>query len=232
MKQVLSTLVIHDMKNSLALLEMDLERLNHRKNVPMEAKDAYLRCLELKSRLINFLTVYKSEQFELEPCMVEVDITDFLEELVDTGPSKIQAQKRHITLCLTEAKISSEVKYAGIGHFDAYLIGLALESALNNAVRFARHAVNIWFEQSQHSLNFLVSDDGHGIGTETQGADSPSTGLGLELCRAVAKCHHGQISLVNAHGGGALFNMKLAQRSYSRLRPPRCALPACERDPS
>ena len=212
MRQVLSALVIHDMKNSLTLLEMDLERLNHRKNAPSEGRDAYLRCLELKGRLINFLTLYKSEHLKLEPAIVEVDVNEFLEELLITGPSKIQAEKRHVTLCLAEAKISSEVKYRGIANFDAYLVGLALESAMNNAVRYAQHQVHIWFEQEKHSLCFLVLDDGHGICTEhlTQGVESPSTGLGLELCKAVAKCHHGQIALVNAPGGGALFRLSIA----------------------
>ena len=47
MDQAISTLVMHDIKNSLALLEADLEQLNHRADAPDEARKAYQRCIEL-----------------------------------------------------------------------------------------------------------------------------------------------------------------------------------------
>ena len=214
MDQSLSALVMHDIKNSLALLEADLEQLNHRPDVPDEARKAYQRCIELKNRLISFLTLYKHEQGRLKPNINEVELAEFLEDMIAGSASAAMSEKHgraiEVNVAEDRIKIAPAVRHKGLASFDEYLVDIALESALNNAVRYAASKVDIWFEQEVGKLTFFVQDDGPGLNTAEAPADKPSsTGLGLSLCNAVTEAHGGgSVQLGNAPGGGALFTME------------------------
>lgn len=213
MDQALAVLVVHDIKNSLALLEADLEQLNHRPDMPEEAHKAYQRCIELKNRLISFLTLYKHEQGRLKPNLAEIELSEFLEDMISGSQSATMAGKHGHTIEVqfdeARVRIAAGVKHKGIATLDEYLLDLALESAINNAIRYASSKVDIWFEQEADGVTFFVQDDGPGLNaTETQADKPSSTGLGLSLCNAVTEAHGGgEVSLVNASGGGALFRM-------------------------
>jgi signal transduction histidine kinase len=221
MQKELAALVAHDIKNSLALLEVDLEQLNHHDGLPVEARRAYQRCVELKERLIAFLTLYKSEQGNLRTAVREVDLLEFLEELIASSQSVMLGANKHghpieVSMAESRIRVAPDVKHRGIGFFDEYLLDMALESALNNAVRFAHARVELWFEQTTESLVFHVQDDGPGIEVQQGGAEravaehSSSTGLGIALCRAVVAAHGpGCVTLENAPGGGAAFTLAL-----------------------
>ena len=219
MQKILSALVVHDIKNALALLEIDLEQLNHHEGVPIEGQRAYRRCIELKSRLMSFLTLYKHDQSGLKPMVSEVDLTDFLEDLVCDSQSVMMGENHHghpIAVRVDHDRIKDAAPDRGFGFFDENLVELALESALNNALRYAHHQVSIWFEQGVDALAFKVLDDGVGVGVVDDmmqrkvAAKSSSTGLGLALCKAVAEAHgNGAVSLESQAGGGTLFTMTL-----------------------
>lgn len=216
----LSALVVHDIKNSLALLEIDLEQLNHHPDVPPEGRKAYQRCMELKNRLINFLTLYKHDQGGLRPNLREVELTEFLEDMAGSSLSAAMSARhgRSIAVRVDRKKvgIAPDVKLKGSAWFDEYLVDMALESALNNAVRYAQSGVDIWFEQRADSVTFFVLDDGPGVTlVEEVEQRAPldhasSTGLGLALCKAVAAAHGaGSVLLTNAPDRGALFMLEL-----------------------
>lgn len=210
MQQALSTLVIHDIKNSLALLEADLEQLNHHPGMPEEAQRAYQRCAELKQRLVTFLTLYKHEQFGLQPNLVEVDLLEFLQDTLDISPSASGKHGHAFDLEVDESRIriAPGVKHGGTAQLDEYLSGMAIESALNNAVRYAAGHVKLWFEQDADRVIFCVQDDGPGLNHPS--GNAPSTGVGVALCQAVAEAHGGgTVSLTDAPDGGALFKLTL-----------------------
>jgi K+-sensing histidine kinase KdpD len=98
-----------------------------------------------------------------------------------------------------------------IGFFDENLVGMALEAALQNAGRFARSRIELGCRGEGGELVFSVRDDGPGLGTEEE---KPSTGLGMELCGAIAQAHargekRGTASLFNRPEGGAAFELRL-----------------------
>lgn len=216
MEKTLLALVVHDLKNALALLEIDLEQLNQHRDVPPEGMRAYGRCIELKNKMISFLTVYKHEKSGLNPILVEVDLFEFLEDLVSNSQSAMLAENHHghkITLRVAYDRIKSGGETIFL---DENLVELALESALNNAVRYAHHKIEVWFEQDADAVIFKVLDDGVGVGVVDEmmqrkiAEKSSSTGLGLALCEAVAGAHgSGAVLLESAAGGGALFTMTL-----------------------
>lgn len=219
MQEYLSALVIHDIKNSLALLELELEQLNHHADLPVEARQAYRRCVELKGRLMSFLTLYKQEHGGIQADIREVEVLRFLEDLIVTSQSVQMGGRKHgrelqVVVAESRIQIAPDIKLKGIANFDENLLDLALESALSNAVRYARSRVEIWFDQSAQGLIFHVQDDGpgvgldHGVAQRSKSENASSTGLGLALCQAVADAHgEGSVTLVNASGGGALFSI-------------------------
>lgn len=219
MQKALSALVVHDIKNALALLEIDLEQLNHHEGVPEEGRRAYRRCLDLKNRLINFLTLYKHDQTGLTPLLGEIDLCEFTEDVVRNSQSAMMAENHHgheITVRADFSRMKTGGGRAGIGVFDENLVELAIESALNNAVRYAHREVSVWFEQQDDQVVFRVQDDGAGVGIVDRlvqrkvAEKSSSTGLGLALCRAVAEVHgSGHVELESLPGGGTLFSLTL-----------------------
>ena len=220
MRDTLSVMVIHDIKNSLALLEADLEQLNHRDDASEESRRAYKHCIELKNRLINFLTLYKLEHSGLKPNIVEVELVEFLQDIIDGSQSVMMGKKhgRAIEVLIDEEKIkiNPKVKHKGVASFDEYLVDIAIESALNNAVRFAASYVSIWFEQTESNLSFFVYDDGPGVIKSAHNEPKAyaekelSTGLGQSLCLAVTKAHGGgKVTLESVPEGGALFCLEL-----------------------
>lgn len=219
MERILSALVVHDIKNALALLEIDLEQLNHHPDIPVEGRHAYHRCIELKNRLVSFLTLYKHDQSGLQPVPVEVDLAEFVNDLVRNSQSAMMAEMHHgHPICVRAAteRMKSGGAGSGFGMFDENLLELALESALNNAVRYAHHRVEVWYEQQGDVIVFRVLDDGAGVGKVEERVQrrvsdaSASTGLGLALCKAIAEAHgSGTVTLECAEGGGTLFSMTL-----------------------
>src|SRR6478609_1529993 len=130
MNDKLSAIVLHDVKNSLGELEGRLEALT-RSLDPQEASMAYQNCVALRERLIGFLTLYKASTLGLHANVDAVPIDDFLAGLVRGYAGRTPP----VSLATTPLP--------ELGFFDEHLIGLALEAALQNAIRFARSSIEI-----------------------------------------------------------------------------------------
>ena len=75
----LAAIIIHDIKNSLGVLEGELRRLSD--DVPT-AQQAHVTCLALQEKLIAFLTLYKADSQGLRAQVEAVSPLDFLDALV------------------------------------------------------------------------------------------------------------------------------------------------------
>lgn len=219
MNHALSLMVIHDMKNSLAMLESTLERLSQTE-ASEEIARAYRQSQELKERLVSFLTLYKNDSSELQPVIREVEIAEFLEDIIDRSISARVREDVSIVLSEERIRVADDTPCPGLAFFDDRLAELAIESSIHNAMKYAAGRVEVWFEQDAEGVSMFILDDGPGIGLSDDIArrdsdpGSSSTGLGLALCQSVAQAHrhndrHGKVQLSNAEGGGALFMMKL-----------------------
>lgn len=196
----LAAIIIHDIKNSLGVLEGELRRLSD--DVP-RVQQAHVTCLALQEKLIAFLTLYKADSQGLRAQVEAVSPLDFLDALV----------REHAVSRSTEIALSvDETDMPVIGFFDEHLVALALEAALQNASRFARTQIALGCHKDPAGgLIFTVRDDGPGIGTQEK---KPSTGLGMDLCNAIATAHNketrsGEARLSNHPDGGALFELCL-----------------------
>ena len=211
----LAALLAHDLKNELGALEATLELLAS--EVPAaRARSGHQQCRALRQRFVMFLTLYGA-QGHLAACCEDESPANLLlalharhlvpddpvgEPTPGQGPVQVQLDPR-----------SDPPPFA---YFDPRLVSLALEAALHNAQRFAASQVLLGVRHEHRHLVFWVADDGPGLGAAATniGANPLNTGLGTELCRAVARAHRhgtraGEVKLFNRPEGGAQFELWL-----------------------
>jgi len=197
----LAAVIVHDIKNALGVLEGQLQQMTVVQTT-QDAQQAYRSCVALRERLVAFLTLYKASSQGLNPRIVAASPEDFLRMVL----------RDHMTT-RPELEIALDLSQAPlVGFFDEHLVGLALEAALQNAARFARTRIEIGCSGGADApLCYTVRDDGPGPGTVES---VRSTGLGMELCAAIAQAHRkggasGSARLESDPRGGALFMLQL-----------------------
>jgi signal transduction histidine kinase len=165
------------------------------------AAAARRHCEQLRRDLVAFLTLYRGES--LRAAVEDESPRSLLQSLVDA------AQRGGNRLDIVLGGLEDAPPY---WFFDPRLTKLALDAALNNACRYARERVWLDAELQDDELVFVIEDDGPGPACGAPG--EWSTGLGTELCRAVARAHHnggrvGSVELLQRRGGGARFELRL-----------------------
>jgi len=200
MNAELAAIIVHDIKNALGVLEGQL-RVLATDSIDTRASQAHVTCLTLQEKLIGFLTLYKASSQGLSAHVEALSPQDFLKGVVNS-----------LTIGQTGLEVLVEDESMPlIAFFDENLVGLALEAALQNATRFALRRIALSCHKRDSGIVFTVRDDGPGIGVQET---KQSTGLGMDLCQAIAYAHtkgghHGQARLSNHPDGGALFELIL-----------------------
>ncbi len=201
MNRELVALLAHDLKNQLGQLEAELASLSLQPDAA-RATRAHQHCAQLRQRLVAYLTLYGGRQ-------------GLRAQLEDEAPADFLRTLEHIA----SRPEGSPLRLCPAGelppfwYFDARLVRLALEAALHNAWRFARSEVLLSVRSHAGGLLFAVEDDGPGLGSQDPSAQS-STGLGMQLCAAVARAHRrdavcGRVDLLPREGGGTRFELWL-----------------------
>lgn len=205
MNSALSAAVAHDVKNRLVILGEELASLAA---LPLTAKaqahvaTAHLQTMMLTSKLVEWLTVQRASEGGLRAVPHEEVPELFLEDL--------HSQALPLSAgCLEIVKEAGELP--NLWFYDPQLVRLAIDSALHNALRFARSRIVLGARMDEGRLCFFVQDDGPGVGNETC---FTSTGLGMKLCNEVAHAHqnrgvHGNCTLGDDPRGGAIFELYL-----------------------
>ena len=204
MNAVLTATVVHDLKNALGVLVGELAGLQSAASAgPLEqqAVRAHTVARQLSAKLVAFLTLYRSSSSGLTPQLSDHNPEDFLRDL---------ASGLVLSPGTAPVAVTIDEELPPFWFFDGYLTGLALEAAVQNAVRFARSRITLSARMRDGFLTFVVEDDGPGLGA--QGVDS--TGLGTELCSAIALAHQhagrtGKVVLKNIEPHGARFELWL-----------------------
>jgi signal transduction histidine kinase len=196
--------VVHDLKNALGVLVQELDSLQRAAaGGPLASGvgTAHGIANELSARLIAFLTLHRAQSAGLVAANRDHNPDDFLNEVL-----------AGLVLPQSAPTVMVEPTHdaPAFWFFDAYLIRLALEAAIQNAARFARSQIQLRARAHDDWLVLSVEDDGPGLGTE----GAPSTGLGTELCRSIAAAHinagrKGKVVLQNRSEGGACFELWL-----------------------
>lgn len=204
MQDLLVATVIHDLKNELGILTGSLSTMVKRAAgtaIEEDARNSYAIATKLSQNLVSFLTMYRAEQRGLMVRSTDHNPEDFLRDLA-----------AEIVLVADAPLVNVELKepLAPYWFFDAYLVQMGIEAAVQNALRFAKTTITLSARMRDGFLVFQVADDGAGLGAEA----APSTGLGTVLCTAIAQAHQndkrtGKVVMENLPEGGASFEMWL-----------------------
>jgi len=200
--------LIHDMKNSLWLVINTLESLTadfHPGPKPDRVSTLQQEAKRLNTNLIELLTLYKIENERISPNIEELNIADFLEELV--LENQVTAKSRRI-------KLDWECDPDLTGYFDEGLIRGVVNSLIGNGMRYTSENLLISAAAQDGYLVMRVEDDGDGYPQEMlavqDAIDNHSaiaegrTQLGIYFASMVAKMHRnkeseGYVQLTNGH---------------------------------
>lgn len=226
--------VIHDAKNSLAVLGVLLAQARGRVGSVPELQRAETLATQINTQLVQLLVLYRAGEGSLRLTVDDQNLTDFLEEVLvdlaltaegtDTGQAALE----------TDFLPAREI---GVWAFDAYLVKFVLLDALRNARRHARQRIRFSMaratEGGMRCIRFDIEDDGPGYPADMlcvqDGGDSKDgganncpvtatgSGLGLSFARLIAAGHatpdgqHGALELANdgLGQGGARFTLFL-----------------------
>ncbi|MDM4765923.1 HAMP domain-containing sensor histidine kinase [Pelomonas sp. SE-A7] len=209
MNEALCAAVVHDLKNRLTLLSDSLQRMEHQLDkhaAQALARSALSQAQHLTHQMSGLLVAQRSASGKRLPVhLEEASPQELMQELVDDG--RLLAAGR---LELRLAEPARELPEVWI--CDRQLLRLALDSALYNALHYARQHIDLGLDLAEDGmLCFSVADDGPGLDAP---ASPTASGLGLQVCAAVALAHRnrgrqGRSRLMARPGGGALFELAI-----------------------
>lgn len=212
--------LIHDMKNSLGMVINTLEELTG-DAVDGDRSRARMVALQheakrLNSNLIELLTLYKIENDRISANIEQVNVDEFLEEVVLDNRAVAHSRDIELTwVCDPDLD----------GYFDEGLVRGVLNNLIGNGLRYTRRRLEVHGEQQGDYLVLSVQDDGDGFPEAMlEAQDHPAaamdggsgrTHLGIYFSRLVAGLHRegdrrGYIRLENGGSlGGGRFSLHL-----------------------
>lgn len=216
---VLASLV-HDMKNSLSMVVHTLDEVtsdpafHYDKSERISALQNEAR--RLNNNLIELLTLYKIENERISATIEDVDIDNFLQELIAENSASAAANGISLSYACDPDLF---------GYFDEGLIRGVLNNLVGNGIRYTQDQLIVSAGQEEGYLVFRVEDNGAGYPQPMLQAQSPDqssgdlvegrTKLGLHFASMIAGMHangeqKGFIRLQNNyHLAGGCFSIWL-----------------------
>jgi two-component system sensor histidine kinase SenX3 len=186
---------VHDMKNSLAMLLGSLADISSEcKDGSCTIRNDLLRVQHEGNRvnrdLIQLLTLYKIDRSQYHLNIEEVNVHEFLSEII--LEFKYLLNERGIEILL---QCDENLN----GFFDKELVAGVIKTIINNAYQYAKDKILLFAESVDGYTKLSVIDNGDGypsnmlINEQVEKSSSNfgtgSTGLGLYFSSQVAKMH-------------------------------------------
>jgi signal transduction histidine kinase len=199
---------VHDMKNSVTMLLLNVQDLLAELSPETETQKKQLSKLEyeatrINNDLIQLLTLYKLDEKTLAADIDEFSVIELIAE---------QLMRNESLLAYKNIVINLDCDENLHWYLDAELIGSVLNNLLVNAARYAKSRINIVVTQADAYLQISIEDDGDGFPAEMLDKDQTneyisnrlisSTQLGLLFAERILALHSsgknkGYLSLSN-----------------------------------
>ena len=224
LRENLSRMIVHDLRNPLALITLSSSSLIRRSGL----EGRFLQQLEtinatsqrLDSMLNDMLMVAKMDAGKLILHRRDVDISDLVIKVIQGFAMLAQAKQIKIKYHLpNQNKLFS---------LDINLFQRVIENLLSNAIKFSPVASEVILEVAypqiadSHHLTIRIIDQGKGVSPQLreqifaaynvgeQVAGISQIGLGLSYCKMVVEAHGGTIRVEDNHPQGAIFTVELS----------------------
>jgi signal transduction histidine kinase len=225
----LTHMVVHDLRNPLSVIFGFLDILNHEISKLSTRTRAFLPlarfCAEdLLNMISSILDVSKMGAGEMKLQRETCDLNALLRAVVATTQP---LGNRTVTVCVQEPAQTVTV--------DVGLIRRVIQNLISNALRYtpADGNVRVAVSASASEVRIAVTDAGPGIAPEDHQrifekfgqVGDPSnrvgTGLGLTFCKLAVEAHGGRIGVESEEGKGSTFWLVLPRGRQTR----ECKLP-------
>jgi len=231
MKEMLTSLLVHDMKSPLAAILANFEYLEAvaaptEAHVAEAVSDGITATRHLSRMILDLLDITRLETGTFPVRRALCSLRAVAADAVHGASAR--ARMRDVTV---ELVASGEAE----GSFDAALVRRVIDNLLDNALRYtpAGRKVVVAVTSDGTLARIDVVDEGPGIPGElrerifdkygqvvTSGAAGQNRGLGLTFVRLAARAHGGDVTVSDAPGGGTVFALSF---------PVAPALPAASR---
>jgi signal transduction histidine kinase/CheY-like chemotaxis protein len=217
-RQRLSTFLVHDLKNPLAVIKLALDLLGGERLDPAaraRSLDAARAAADtLLEMLVDFLDIARAEDGRLALERRPIAIDQLVGELLVPYAAAFRA---------ASVSLRFDAAPDAVAEVDPKLIRRLVLNLLDNALRFVgrRGRVEVEVAAEPGAIVISVGNDGPAIATELRphlfdayGARNhdqgpTNRGLGLYFCRLVATAHGGTITAGDRPGGGARFEVRV-----------------------
>ena len=223
LRENLSRMIVHDLRNPLALITFSSSSLIRRSGLQGQSlkqlETIYNTSQRLNSMLNDLLMVAKMNAGKLVLNRSEVEIQNLVMNVVKIFEDSAQAKQIEISCQMPAQSL--------LFSLDINLFQRVLENLLANAIKFAPIASQVILEviapqESKHQhLTIRVIDQGTGVspqlreqifeayhvGEHVSGVSQ--IGLGLSFCKMVIEAHQGTIVVEDNQPQGAIFMVKL-----------------------
>jgi signal transduction histidine kinase len=185
---------IHDIKNALSMVTGTIEQLTCDPQFAL-ADDPRITRLQLEAQrvnhdLIQLLMLYRHENGKLSPNLTEINLEEFIEEIVIENRALTAARGIRIdTVCDPSLD----------GFFDEHLIRIVINNALNNAQRYTRDQILLSAEEAEGYVRLRIEDNGDGFPDSmlalqqaldsAEAIDQGRTQLGLYFSNLITRLH-------------------------------------------
>ncbi|MEO7732676.1 MAG: response regulator [Kofleriaceae bacterium] len=211
-KEQLSAFLVHDLKNPVNSIELQVQRILRSAKTDDRARDAATKIHDetrgLMRMITNLLDIGKADEGQLAPALRTLDAGELVKAVLDELAAGAAAAA--VALAATV-----EVDHL---HADPDLIGRVLVNLVENAIRHAPETtvVRILARSANDGIELRVADAGPGIAeaqrarvferfvTAGEMATRTNRGLGLAFCKVAVEAHGGRIWIEDA-APGAMF---------------------------
>ncbi len=225
-KEGLTHMIIHDLRNPLAAISGNLELLLMRREGFTEKNltaidRCLINCSDLKEMIGSLLDIHRMEEGALELNKETVDLSALIEEVLEQFTSKAASRQISLSFQPDQPSVSAEI--------DPGLIKRVVANLMNNALRHTppEGSIEISMPLISPDSNFRINvmDSGNGLNPEyhqiifdkfeqadrgQNGVKIGGSGLGLTFCKMAVEAHGGKIWVESeGEGNGSTFSFTL-----------------------
>lgn len=218
-EQRLTAEIAHELRTPLTRMKSDVDIVLRRGRVPSDYRDALERTRQemgfLATTIEALLTTAESRAADAYGVC---DLRDAAAEAV--AEHRAQATARGVRIEMLRGSTNSMLMLAACDPTTALRL---LSPVVSNAVAYATSLVEVAVHRSGNDVLIEILDDGPGVDPAEQqhifeagvrgsaASATPGSGLGLALARRLARLAGGEVTAVDAEGGGFEIRLPAAE---------------------